>query len=172
MWSNRTPTSSTPATPIEAPHSSFHLGGAASPATNRQQAPSDTTTRSPSAQSNLSIDTTFTSASQPPIDVRNAVVLDRFTQNADIQCLVNHNYLNASALGRSFYDFVSPADIPTVRTRIESAKSWGVNESGWPSDGGFVYVSFSMVPRGRDSRWVKRSSNLVFIRKKKKKARF
>jgi hypothetical protein len=52
---------------------------------------------------------------------------------------------------RSFYDFVSPSDEANVRQWIDVSKGWGVSDLGTPSDGGFVFGSFTICIDGRDS---------------------
>ena len=56
-----------------------------------------------------------------------------------------------AAIGRPFFDFVSKRDEKRVRGFIETVKSWGVNENGAPSDGGFGYAKFMLCPAGRNS---------------------
>jgi len=55
-------------------------------------------------------------------------------------------------MGRPFYDFVAPKDEDLVRSWIDTCKSWGVNERGQPSDGGFGFGKFTVFVPGRDSR--------------------
>ena len=57
-------------------------------------------------------------------------------------------------MGRSFFDFVAPRSDKIVRSWIDVIKAWGVNERGQPSDGGFGYGKFLLLPKGRDSRYV------------------
>ncbi len=55
-------------------------------------------------------------------------------------------------LGRSFYDFVVKADEKLVRGWMDAVKTWGVNDRGNPSDGGFGYAKFRIDVNGRDSK--------------------
>jgi hypothetical protein len=57
-------------------------------------------------------------------------------------------------MGRSFFDFVIQEDEELVRSWINAVKTWGVNERGQPSDGGFGFGKFDFWPRGRDSSYV------------------
>jgi hypothetical protein len=57
-------------------------------------------------------------------------------------------------MGRSFFDFVIQKDEELVRSWINAIKTWGVNERGQPSDGGFGFGKFDFWPRGRDSSYV------------------
>lgn len=45
-------------------------------------------------------------------------------------------------------------DEEIVRSWIDVIKSWGVNERGQPSDGGFGFGRFSLLTEGRDSLYV------------------
>lgn len=56
-----------------------------------------------------------------------------------------------SAVNRSFFEYVDPADEQIVKEWISCVKGWGVNEKGQPSDGGFGFGRFRLVPRGRTS---------------------
>lgn len=57
-------------------------------------------------------------------------------------------------MGRSFFDFVAEKDEETVKSWIDTVKGWGVNDLGQPSDGGFGYGGFTLLTKGRDSRYV------------------
>lgn len=57
-----------------------------------------------------------------------------------------------SVMGRSFFDFIYEKDEEVVKNWINQVKTWGVNDLGQPSDGGFGYGWFTLLTRGRDSR--------------------
>lgn len=99
--------------------------------------------------------------SEAPASVRVALILDRFSMHCTIMHITNADILpaGAAAVGRPFYDFVSPTDEEKVRAAMDTVKGWGVNERGHPSDGGFGFYRFRIVPKGRNSRYV--SSFLV-----------
>jgi hypothetical protein len=93
----------------------------------------------------------------PEQSVRTAFILDRFTVNCTIIYCSNDSLINTTdAMGRSFYDFVIKRDEELVRSWIDVIKSWGVNERGQPSDGGFGFGKFTLLVSGRDSRCVVR----------------
>jgi len=56
-------------------------------------------------------------------------------------------------MGRSFFDFVTSRTAHDVRSSIDVIKAWGINERGQPSDGGFGFGKFMLLPDGRDSRY-------------------
>ncbi|KII90935.1 hypothetical protein PLICRDRAFT_39514 [Plicaturopsis crispa FD-325 SS-3] len=84
--------------------------------------------------------------------IRSAFILNRFTQNCTIVYCSNNDILDPTvAMNRSFFDFVTIEDEGLVRAWIEQVKTWGVNERGQPSDGGFGFGTFWACPTGRDS---------------------
>lgn len=88
----------------------------------------------------------------PNKSFRTAFILDRFSVNCTISYCSNDLLLSTtSAIGRSFFDFVAKKDEEIVRSWIDVIKSWGVNERGQPSDGGFGFGRFSLLTEGRDS---------------------
>ncbi|RPD62248.1 hypothetical protein L226DRAFT_458116 [Lentinus tigrinus ALCF2SS1-7] len=88
----------------------------------------------------------------PEQSIRTALILDRFSVNCGILYCSNDSLIATTAcMGRSFFDFVSRKDEDLVRSWIDVIKSWGVNERGQPSDGGFGFGKFSLLTRGRDS---------------------
>ena len=95
----------------------------------------------------------------PEQSVRTALILDRFSINCNVLYCSNDSLIpTTTCMGRSFFDFVSRKDEDLVRSWIDVIKSWGVNERGQPSDGGFGYGKFTLLVRGRDSRCAPRSS--------------
>lgn len=64
---------------------------------------------------------------------------------------------------RPFFDFVSKKDEDNVRSFIDVVKGWGVNERGQPSDGGFGFGGFPLLPEGRDYLYVLSISGLSFL---------
>ncbi|CAA7262891.1 unnamed protein product [Cyclocybe aegerita] len=91
---------------------------------------------------------------EPPANksFRTAFILDRFTMNCTIMYCSNDLLVSTTeAIGRSFYDFVSRRDEEIVQSWIGCVKGWGVNEKGQPSDGGFGFGRFMLLPEGRDS---------------------
>ncbi|KAL0069141.1 hypothetical protein AAF712_003827 [Marasmius tenuissimus] len=64
-------------------------------------------------------------------------------------CSNDHLIQAHSWEGRSFFDFVSTTDEDRVMSWIDTVKSWGVNERGQPSDGGFGFCKFGLVSSGR-----------------------
>ncbi len=90
----------------------------------------------------------------PEMSVRTALILDRFSVNCGILYCSNDSLMSTTTcMGRSFFDFVSRKDEDLVRSWIDVIKSWGVNERGQPSDGGFGFGKFTLLVRGRDSRY-------------------
>ena len=91
----------------------------------------------------------------PEQSVRTALILDRFSVNCGILYCANDSLLaTTTCMGRSFFDFVARKDEDLVRSWIDVIKSWGVNERGQPSDGGFGFGKFTVLVHGRDSRCV------------------
>ena len=89
----------------------------------------------------------------PAQSVRTALFLDRFSQDCPITFVSNDNFVETvNVMGRPFFDFVARRDEELVRSWIEAVKTWGVNERGQPSDGGFGYGKFHLYLPGRDSR--------------------
>ena len=89
----------------------------------------------------------------PEQSIRTALILDRFSVNCGILYCSNDSLISTTAcMGRSFFDCVSRKDEDLVRSWIDVIKSWGVNERGQPSDGGFGFGKFNLLVRGRDSR--------------------
>jgi hypothetical protein len=83
---------------------------------------------------------------------RTAFILNRFSVNCTIEYCTNNFFLNTvDAIGRPFFDFVAKKDEDMVRAWIDCIKSWGVNERGQPSDGGFGFGRLTLIPEGRDS---------------------
>ncbi|KIK96447.1 hypothetical protein PAXRUDRAFT_308222 [Paxillus rubicundulus Ve08.2h10] len=89
----------------------------------------------------------------PSQSFRSALILDRFSIHCPIQyCSNDHLLSTTTVMGRSFFDFVAPRCDAIVRSWIDVIKAWGVNERGQPSEGGFGYGKFILLPKGRDSR--------------------
>ncbi|KAH7885455.1 hypothetical protein F5I97DRAFT_1937653 [Phlebopus sp. FC_14] len=89
----------------------------------------------------------------PSQSSRSALILDRFSIHCPVQyCSNDHLLSTTAAMGRSFFDFVHPRNDEIVRSWIDVIKVWGVNERGQPSDGGFGFGKFGLLPKGRDSR--------------------
>lgn len=89
----------------------------------------------------------------PAQSPRTLLILNRFSVNCNVEYCSNDCVLSTTAImGRPFYDFVVPKDEPLVRSWIDTCKSWGVNERGQPSDGGFGFGKFRACIPGRDSR--------------------
>ena len=89
----------------------------------------------------------------PSQSSRSALILDRFSMHCPVQYCSNEHLLSTTAvMGRSFFDFVAPRSDKVVRSWVDVIKAWGVNERGQPSDGGFGYGKFLLLPKGRDSR--------------------
>ncbi|KAL1692551.1 hypothetical protein GGG16DRAFT_124024 [Schizophyllum commune] len=88
----------------------------------------------------------------PNQSFRTAFIVDRFSLSCPIMYYTNDHFIETmEILGRSFYDFVSKKDESLVRSWIDLVKSWGVNERGQPSDGGFGFGRFRLLTRGRKS---------------------
>lgn len=100
----------------------------------------------------------------PEQSIRTALILDRFSVNCTIMYCSNDSLLSTTAcMGRSFFDFVARKDEDLVRSWIDVIKSWGVNERGQPSDGGFGFGKFNLLVRGRDSRYAIPTAPLPFV---------
>ncbi|KAG1735233.1 hypothetical protein EDB19DRAFT_1725189 [Suillus lakei] len=84
---------------------------------------------------------------------RSALILDRFSIHCTVLYCSNDLLLSTTKiLGRSFFDFVTSRTEHSVRSWIDVIKSWGVNDRGQPSDGGFGFGKFVLLLAGRDSR--------------------
>ncbi|KAG1780650.1 hypothetical protein EV702DRAFT_732311 [Suillus placidus] len=89
----------------------------------------------------------------PPRSPRSALILDRFSIHCTVLFCSNDLLLSTTkVLGRSFFDFVTTRTEHSARSWIDVIKSWGVNDRGQPSDGGFGFGKFVLLPAGRDSR--------------------
>lgn len=99
-----------------------------------------------------------TPSTYPPLptqSIRTALILDRFSMHCHVQYCTNDSILSTTVvMGRSFFDFVVQRDEELVRSWVDVVKSWGVNERGQPSDGGFGFGRFAACIAGRDSRQV------------------
>ncbi|KAL0579879.1 hypothetical protein V5O48_002126 [Marasmius crinis-equi] len=87
---------------------------------------------------------------------RTALILNRFSLSSTIMYCSNEHLISSTKRSniweqRSFFDFVSPRDEDRVRSWIDTVKSWGVNERGQPSDGGFGFCKFGLVSGGRST---------------------
>jgi hypothetical protein len=90
----------------------------------------------------------------PSRSSRSALILDRFSIHCTVLYCSNDILLSPTkVLGRSFFDFVTSRTAHNVRSSIDVIKAWGVNERGQPSDGGFGFGKFMLLPDGRDSRY-------------------
>ncbi|KAI0269959.1 hypothetical protein BC834DRAFT_864207 [Gloeopeniophorella convolvens] len=88
----------------------------------------------------------------PKQSIRTALILDRFSTSCPIIYCSNDSFLSTTnVMGRPCFDFVARRDESLVRSWIDAVKSWGVNERGQPSDGGFGFGKFHLLKRGRDS---------------------
>ncbi|ESK82972.1 potassium voltage-dependent transporter [Moniliophthora roreri MCA 2997] len=93
----------------------------------------------------------------PPVQSsRTALILNRFSRECTIMYCSNDHLIDPpdkdGHLGwhhRSFFDFVSDSSTEQVKQWIDTVKSWGVNERGQPSDGGFGFGRFGLVRRGK-----------------------
>ena len=89
----------------------------------------------------------------PEQSVRTALILDRFSMHCSVLYCSNDSIVSTThVMSRSFFDFVAKRDEELVRSWIDVIKSWGVNERGQPSDGGFGFGKFTLLIDGRDSR--------------------
>lgn len=95
---------------------------------------------------------TLTAPTRPETVKRVAFVVDRFSINVPVIFATNDEIVPKSlVMGRSFYDFVMPGDETRIRQAMDMVKGWGVDESGFPSEGGFAFNRFKMCLKGRDS---------------------
>jgi hypothetical protein len=95
----------------------------------------------------------------PSQSPRAALILDRFTVDCTVIYCTNDNIVpTTTVMGRPFFDFVAAKDEDIVRSWIDAIKSWGVNERGQPSDGGFGFGKFAFCLEGRDSSYVAKVS--------------
>ncbi|KAI5119044.1 hypothetical protein M0805_005910 [Coniferiporia weirii] len=145
-WNDPAPTPSIPVSPTdhETPPSSVNsddLPSAPSPVSSGDQSAPET----PSVPH-------LTLSQEAAQSSRTALILDRFSMNCTILHITNDDILSESlTMGRSFYDFVTPADEEKVRSAMDTVKGWGVNERGHPSDGGFAFYRFNVLLKGRNS---------------------
>ena len=99
-----------------------------------------------------------------PGSQRVAIVLERFSNQCPVLFATNDYILPRNLVqNRSFFDFVQPTDDARVRKAIEAVKTWGVNESQQPSDGGFAFNRFHLCLKGRDSRHASKMSSELAI---------
>ncbi|KAL1745796.1 hypothetical protein HDZ31DRAFT_81675 [Schizophyllum fasciatum] len=125
-------------------HHSRHrnTGGSSSPEDHERA------TRSPSPR----VDPSVSFDPLPNQSFRTAFIVDRFSLSCPIMYYTNDHFIETmEVMHRSFYDFVSKKDESLVRSWIDLVKSWGVNERGQPSDGGFGFGRFRLLTRGRKS---------------------
>lgn len=112
---------------------------------------------SPNVDNELMLAMTQLVLTQPPPDriqsKRSAFVLERFSVHCPILYSTNDEILPRSLVyRRPFYDFVAPGKSEhTARGVIDMVKTWGVNEKGSPSDGGFAFSRFKILLKGRNS---------------------
>ncbi|KAK0464197.1 uncharacterized protein EV420DRAFT_1627294 [Desarmillaria tabescens] len=66
---------------------------------------------------------------------------------------------STEAIGRSFFDYVARKDEAIVTSWIDVIKTWGVNERGQPSDGGFGFGKFALLTEARESEHHKHGTN-------------
>ncbi|KAG7088093.1 hypothetical protein E1B28_012119 [Marasmius oreades] len=90
----------------------------------------------------------------PSQSSRTALILNRFSRHCMIMYCSNDHLIYAPGRinvweQRSFFDFIATKDEDRVRSWIDVVKSWGVNERGQPSDGGFGFGKFGLVSGGR-----------------------
>jgi hypothetical protein len=84
----------------------------------------------------------------PAQSIRTLFIPDSFSINCHILYCSNDSLLaTAAIMGRSFYDFVAKKDEALVRSWVDVIKSWGVNESGQPSDGDFGFGRYTACPQ-------------------------
>ncbi|KAG0698291.1 hypothetical protein DFH29DRAFT_941916 [Suillus ampliporus] len=138
-WGDPSPISSSPIADLSSP--------AASPST-------DTDTNDASSDRSQSKKPAIISFNLlPHQSQRSALILDRFSIHCTVLYCSNDLFLSTTkVLGRSFFDFVTSRTEHSVRSWIDVIKSWGVNERGQPSDGGFGFGKFVLLHAGRDSR--------------------
>ncbi|KAJ3767057.1 hypothetical protein FB446DRAFT_767205 [Lentinula raphanica] len=95
--------------------------------------------------------TPFTYDPLPSQSFRTALILERFSIHCPVLYCSNSLLITATNVdGRPFFDFVAKKDEEIVRSWIDTVKGWGVNERGQPSDGGFGFAKFKLLPEGRD----------------------
>ncbi|KAK0202070.1 hypothetical protein DFS33DRAFT_1045482 [Desarmillaria ectypa] len=88
----------------------------------------------------------------PSQSFRTALILNRFSLRCTIQYCSNDLLIESTeAIGRSFFDYVSRRDEAIVTSWIDVIKTWGVNERGQPSDGGFGFGKFALLAEARES---------------------
>ncbi|PPR07924.1 hypothetical protein CVT24_000904 [Panaeolus cyanescens] len=89
----------------------------------------------------------------PSKSFRTAFILDRFSRASTVMYCSNDLLISdtTTAIGKPFYDFVAKKDEVRVREWVDLVKSWGVNEKGQPSDGGFGFGKFLLRVEARDS---------------------
>ncbi|EJC97773.1 uncharacterized protein FOMMEDRAFT_137509 [Fomitiporia mediterranea MF3/22] len=96
---------------------------------------------------------TLSQPEKPELAKRVAFVIDRFSTEVPIIYSTNDDIIPMSLVtGRSFYDFVAAGDEKRIRAAVDQVKTWGVNEEGSPSDGGWAFNRFHMHLKGRDRR--------------------
>ncbi|KAG7445687.1 uncharacterized protein BT62DRAFT_969389 [Guyanagaster necrorhizus] len=88
----------------------------------------------------------------PSQSFRTALILNRFSLRCTIQYCSNDLLIESTeAIGRSFFDYVARKDEAIVTSWIDVIKTWGVNERGQPSDGGFGFGKFALLAEARES---------------------
>ncbi|KAK0441657.1 hypothetical protein EV421DRAFT_635016 [Armillaria borealis] len=88
----------------------------------------------------------------PSQSFRTALILNRFSLRCTIQYCSNDLLIESTeAIGRSFFDYVARKDEAIVTSWIDVIKTWGVNERGQPSDGGFGFGKFALLTEARES---------------------
>ncbi|KAF9262939.1 hypothetical protein L218DRAFT_973331 [Marasmius fiardii PR-910] len=92
----------------------------------------------------------------PSQSSRTALILNRFSRHCTVMYCSNDHLIYAPGRTnvweqRSFFDFVATKDEDRVKSWIDVVKSWGVNERGQPSDGGFGFCKFGLISGGRSS---------------------
>ncbi|KAK0243921.1 hypothetical protein EDD85DRAFT_806083 [Armillaria nabsnona] len=88
----------------------------------------------------------------PSQSFRTALILNRFSLRCTIQYCSNDLLVESTeAIGRSFFDYVARKDEAIVTSWIDVIKTWGVNERGQPSDGGFGFGKFALLTEARES---------------------
>ncbi|KAJ3753502.1 hypothetical protein EV360DRAFT_96998 [Lentinula raphanica] len=103
--------------------------------------------------------TPFTYDPLPSQSFRTALILERFSIHCPVLYCSNSLLITATNVdGRPFFDFVAKKDEEIVRSWIDTVKGWGVNERGQPSDGGFGFAKFKLLPEGRDYLFTRRSA--------------
>ncbi|KAI0248650.1 hypothetical protein BJV78DRAFT_1131005 [Lactifluus subvellereus] len=126
-----------------------------SPGPTTNEGPPSPTNSRPSGGSRTGPDGVITFDPLPKQSVRTALILNRFSILCSIVYCSNDSFLSTTEImDRPFFDFVAKRDEALVRSWIDAVKGWGVNERGQPSDGGFGFGKFHLLPRGRDSMYV------------------